>query len=53
MSVAGDPKLAQLLKAAGSALDVDGVAALIEGVLAAPAVTGDSWHTLVAELTAA
>jgi Xaa-Pro aminopeptidase len=51
MSVTGDPKLAQLLNAAGSALDVDRVAALIEGVLAAPAEIGDSWHALVAEPT--
>jgi Xaa-Pro aminopeptidase len=51
MNGRSDPKLAQLLKAAGSALDVDGVAALIEGVLAAPAEIGVSWHALVAEPT--
>jgi Xaa-Pro aminopeptidase len=44
-------RLAQALKAAGSALDVDGVEALIAGVLAAPAEIGTSWHALVAEPT--
>src|ERR1700742_590800 len=44
-------KLGQLLKAAGSALDPDGAAALIAGVLAAPPEIGTSWHALVAEPT--
>ena len=44
-------RLAQLLKAAGSALDPDGVAALIAGVLAAPREIGTSWHQLVADPT--
>src|SRR3984957_11028131 len=43
--------LAQTLKAAGSALDVAGVEALIAGVLAAPPEIGTSWHALVAEPT--
>jgi Xaa-Pro aminopeptidase len=38
-----------LLKDSGSALDPDGVAALIGGVLAAPPEIGTSWHALVAE----
>jgi Xaa-Pro aminopeptidase len=42
-------QLAQLLKEAGSALDPDGVAALIAGILAAPPEIGTSWHRLVAE----
>ena len=42
-------RLAQLLKAAGSTLDVAAVEALIAGVLAAPAEIGASWHALVAE----
>src|SRR5580704_10952738 len=51
MSGTSGPKLGQLLKAAGSVFDVGGVAALIEGVLAAPREIGDSWHALVAEPT--
>jgi Xaa-Pro aminopeptidase len=43
--------LAHLLTAAGSALDPDGVAALVAGVLAAPPETGTSWHALVADPT--
>jgi Xaa-Pro aminopeptidase len=46
-------RLAQLLKAAGSALDVAATEALIAGVLAAPAEIGSSWHALVAEPTPA
>jgi Xaa-Pro aminopeptidase len=42
-------RLAQLLKEAGSALDPDGAAALIAGVLAAPPEIGASWHVLVAD----
>src|SRR6266851_2916581 len=42
-------ELARLLKEAGSAYDPEGVQALIEGVLAAPAEVGTSWHVLVAE----
>ena len=41
--------LARLLKEAGSALDPDGVAALIAGILAAPPEIGNSWHALVAD----
>src|SRR5438552_16847415 len=41
--------LARLLKVAGSALDPDGVAALIGGILAAPPEIGTSWHALVAD----
>ena len=44
-------RLAQLLKEAGSALDPDGVAELIAGVLAAPPEIGTSWHVLVADPT--
>ncbi len=44
-------QLAHLLKEAGSALDPDGVAALIAGVLASPPEIGTSWHALVAEPT--
>ncbi|MGC2413929.1 MAG: aminopeptidase P family N-terminal domain-containing protein, partial [Stellaceae bacterium] len=44
-------RLAQLLKEAGSALDPDGVAALIAGILAAPPEIGNSWHALVADPT--
>ncbi len=44
-------RLAQLLKAAGSALDVAAVEALIAGVLAAPAEIGGSWHALGVEPT--
>jgi len=43
--------LARLLKEAGSALDPDGVAALIAGILAAPPEIGTSWHRLVADPT--
>jgi len=42
-------ELGRLLEAAGSAYDPDGVEALIEGVLAAPAEVGTSWHVLVAD----
>src|SRR5438270_7618817 len=41
--------LGRLLKAAGSAYDPEGVEALIEGVLAAPAEIGTGWHVLVAD----
>jgi Xaa-Pro aminopeptidase len=44
-------RLARLLKEAGSALDPDGVAALVAGVLAAPPEIGTSWHALVADPT--
>src|ERR1700674_4761549 len=44
-------RLARLLKEAGAALDPDGVAALVEGVLAAPPEIGTSWHALVADPT--
>src|SRR5579864_7506860 len=44
-------QLAQLLKEAGSALDPDGVGALIAGILAAPPEIGTSWHKLVADPT--
>jgi len=44
-------RLARLLKEAGSALDPDGVGALIAGILAAPPEIGTSWHRLVAEPT--
>src|SRR5580700_5258904 len=46
-------RLAQTLKAAGSALDVAGVEALIAGILAAPEEIGTSWHALVADPTPA
>src|ERR1700692_4844794 len=47
-----DPRqLARLLREAGSALDRDGVAALIAGILAAPPEIGTSWHALVADPT--
>src|SRR5215470_7566122 len=42
-------ELARLLKESGSIFDPEGVAALITGVLAAPAAVGASWHTLVAD----
>jgi Xaa-Pro aminopeptidase len=42
-------ELTRLLKEAGSIFDPGGVAALITGVLAAPAEVGASWHTLVAD----
>src|SRR6266536_1434762 len=49
---APDPRqLAGLLKKAGSALDPDGIAALIAGILAAPPEIGTSWHRLVADPT--
>jgi Xaa-Pro aminopeptidase len=44
-------RLAQALKAAGSALDVGAVDALIAGILAAPPEIGTGWHALVAEPT--
>src|ERR1700676_2582678 len=44
-------RLARLLEEAGSALDPDGVAALILGILAAPPEIGTSWHALVADPT--
>jgi len=47
-----DPRrLARLLKEAGSALDPDGVAALVAGILAAPPEIGNSWYALVADPT--
>src|SRR5215470_15428384 len=42
-------ELARLLKESGSIFDPEGVAALITGVLAAPAAVGASWYTLVAD----
>ncbi|HEY1431309.1 MAG TPA: aminopeptidase P family protein [Stellaceae bacterium] len=42
-------ELGRLLEAAGSAYDPEGVEALIEGVLAAPAEIGTGWHVLVAD----
>ena len=42
-------ELARLLKEAGSTCDPDGVEALIEGVLAAPAEVVTRWHILVAD----
>ncbi len=42
-------ELGRLLKEAGSDYDPDGVEDLIEGVLAAPAEVGKSWHVLVAD----
>src|SRR3954470_24119796 len=44
-------RMAKLLRDAGSALDPDGVAELIAGVLAAPPEIGKSWHALVADPT--
>jgi Xaa-Pro aminopeptidase len=44
-------ELARLLREAGSRYDPAGVEALIEGVLAAPAEVGTSWHVLVADPT--
>src|SRR6202521_5801896 len=44
-------RLARLLEEAGSALDPDGVAALVAGILAAPPEIGTSWHALVADPT--
>jgi Xaa-Pro aminopeptidase len=42
-------QLARLLKEVGSVYDPEGLEALIEGVLAAPAEIGTSWHVLVAD----
>jgi len=42
-------ELGRLLQEAGSAFDPQGVETLIEGVLAAPAEVGTSWHVLVAD----
>src|ERR1700740_2506802 len=42
-------ELARLLKEARAAHDLEGVEVLIEGVLAAPAEAGTSWHILVAD----
>jgi Xaa-Pro aminopeptidase len=42
-------EIKRLLHEAGSAYDPQGVEALIEGVLGAPAEVGTSWHALVAE----
>jgi Xaa-Pro aminopeptidase len=42
-------ELEPFLQQAGSTYDPQGVEALIEGVLAAPAEVGTSWHVLVAE----
>ena len=42
-------ELGRLLQDAGSAYEASGVEALIEGVLAAPAQVGTSWHALVAD----
>src|SRR3954452_22057921 len=50
-SVSNRDRLAKLLRDAGSALDPDGVAELIAGVLAAPPEIGRSWHALVADPT--
>jgi Xaa-Pro aminopeptidase len=44
-------ELGHLLQQAGSAYDPQGVEALIEGVLGAPAEVGTSWHGLVADPT--
>jgi Xaa-Pro aminopeptidase len=41
-------ELGQFLREAGSAYDAPALDALIEGVLAAPAEVGTSWHVLVA-----
>jgi len=42
-------ELGRLLREAGSVYDPQGVDALIEGVLGAPAEVGTSWHMLVAD----
>jgi Xaa-Pro aminopeptidase len=42
-------ELAKILRESGSAFDPDGLDALVEGVLAAPAEIGTSWHALVAD----
>jgi Xaa-Pro aminopeptidase len=44
-------RLAELLREGGSPWDLEGVEALIDGVLAAPAEIGTTWHRLVAEPT--
>jgi Xaa-Pro aminopeptidase len=44
-------QMAHLLQVAGSALDPDGVAALIAGILASPPEAASSWHRLVADPT--
>ena len=51
-SILTQPKrdeLGQMLDAAGSVYDPEGVEALIAGVLAAPAEIGTGWHVLVAD----
>src|SRR5215467_9389933 len=51
-SILTQPKrdeLGQMLDAAGSAYDPEGVEALITGVLAGPAEIGTGWHVLVAD----
>ncbi len=48
-SVPGDSEIGHLLREAGSPYDPQGLEALIEGVLAAPAEIGTSWHMLVAD----
>jgi Xaa-Pro aminopeptidase len=42
-------ELAKILRQSGSTFDPDGLDALIEGVLAAPAEIGTSWHALVVD----
>ncbi|HVH81780.1 MAG TPA: aminopeptidase P family N-terminal domain-containing protein, partial [Stellaceae bacterium] len=42
-------RLAELLAAAGSPLNIEAVDALVAGVLAAPPEIGTTWHALVAE----
>src|ERR1700730_18428252 len=42
-------ELGRLLREAGSAYDARGVEVLIEGIFAAPAEIGTSWHMLVAD----
>ena len=44
-----DREIERLLREAGSAYDPPALDALIEGVLAAPAEVGTSWHMLVAD----
>jgi Xaa-Pro aminopeptidase len=48
-STPGDDELERLLREAGAAYDPPALDALIEGVLAAPAEVGTSWHMLVAD----
>ena len=48
-SVPDREALARLLREAGSAYDPAGVAALVAGVLGAPAEVGTRWHSLVAD----